>query len=222
MQNELWQRIPAEVRPDVERLVRADRSIQAIRLMMEQATPAPALRECIELLQDLLDPPRVPSTVVLMCGPPGAGKTTHAKALERWGYVRLSIDEVVWERLGGRDAGVVLPQAEWDALKEEVRAEQRLRLVELIRDGRDVVVDYSFWSRAAREDYKTLVESHGARWQLLHLKADRATLERRIAARNLESGPNAVTLDAALFDRYLANFEEPVGEGETVIGASEA
>ncbi|MFG3225768.1 AAA family ATPase [Kitasatospora sp. NPDC048194] len=48
------------------------------------------------------------STVVLMCGLPGAGKTTYARALVRRGYVRLSIDEVVWRRLGQRDAGRVL------------------------------------------------------------------------------------------------------------------
>ena len=34
-----------------------------------------------------------------MCGIAGAGKTTYAKALEASGWVRLSIDEEVWERL---------------------------------------------------------------------------------------------------------------------------
>ncbi|MET8625960.1 AAA family ATPase [Kitasatospora sp. NPDC004669] len=48
------------------------------------------------------------STVLLMCGLPGAGKTTYAKELERRGYVRLSIDEVVWQRIGRPDAGRVL------------------------------------------------------------------------------------------------------------------
>ncbi|MFB7113146.1 AAA family ATPase [Streptomyces sp. NPDC056190] len=48
------------------------------------------------------------TTVVLMCGLPGAGNTTYAMELVRRGYVRLSIDEVVWQRLGQRDAGLVL------------------------------------------------------------------------------------------------------------------
>ncbi|MFC1410847.1 AAA family ATPase [Streptacidiphilus sp. N1-12] len=157
------------------------------------------------------------STVVLMCGPPGAGKTTHALALERRGYVRLSIDEVVWRRIGGQDAGLVLDLERYDGLKEVVRREQRQELVELMRAGRDVVVDYSFWSRAARDDYKALVESHGCRWELVHLKADRATLERRLAARSQEGGANAVTVDEDLLNRYLAHFEEPDGEGEQVL-----
>jgi len=157
------------------------------------------------------------STVVLMCGPPGAGKTTYAMTLVRRGYVRLSIDEVVWQRIGRRDAGLVLEMERYDELKDEVRREQRQELVELMRAGRDVVVDYSFWSRAARDDYKALVESHGCRWELVHLKAERATLERRLALRNREDGANAVTVDANLLNRYLADFEEPAGEGEQVL-----
>ncbi|MFC5908710.1 AAA family ATPase [Streptacidiphilus monticola] len=157
------------------------------------------------------------STVVLMCGLPGAGKTTYAMELVRRGYVRLSIDEVVWQRLGQRDAGRVLEAQAFDQLKEEVRREQRRQLVELMLAGRDVVVDYSFWSRAARDDYKALIEDHGCRWELIHLKADRTTLEQRLAVRNSEEGADCVTVDQALFDRYLANFEEPDGEGEQVV-----
>ncbi|WP_229928831.1 AAA family ATPase [Kitasatospora xanthocidica] len=164
---------------------------------------------------------RSSGTVVLMCGLPGAGKTTYALGLVRRGYVRLSIDEAVWRRLGGRDAGVVLSEAAFDRLKDEVRAEQRLELVELMRSGRNVVVDYSFWSRAARDDYKALVESHGCRWELVHLKADRATLERRLAVRNGREGANAVTVGEELFGRYLAQFEEPRGEGERVLPQGE-
>ncbi|MGW3124688.1 AAA family ATPase [Streptomyces sp. NPDC001107] len=157
------------------------------------------------------------STVVLMCGLPGAGKTTYARDLVRRGYVRLSIDEVVWQRVGQRDAGLVLEAEAFDQLKEEVRREQRQELVELMLAGRDVVVDYSFWSRAARDDYKALIEKHGGRWELIHVKADRTTLQRRLEARNGEEGPNSVTVDETLFSRYLTNFEAPDGEGEQVV-----
>ena len=157
------------------------------------------------------------STVVLMCGLPGSGKTGYAMELVRRGHVRLSIDEVVWQRLGQRDAGLVLQPEAFDRLKEEVRARQRQELVELMAAGRDVVVDYSFWSRASRDDYKALIESHGCRWELVHLKADRTTLERRLAVRNGQEGANSVTVDQELFDRYLSDFQEPSGEGEQVI-----
>ncbi|GCD93383.1 ATP-binding protein [Embleya hyalina] len=77
-------------------------------------------------------------------------------------------------------------------------------------------MDYSFWS------YKALVESHGCRWELLHLKADRTVLERRLAVRNGEEGANSVTVDAKLFNRYPTNFEEPNGEGGQVVTQSPA
>lgn len=155
--------------------------------------------------------------MVLMCGLPGAGKSTYAMGLVRRGYVRLSIDEVVWHRLGQRDAGLVLDTEAYDRLKEDVRLEQRRELIELMLARRDVVVDYSFWSRAARDDYKALIEAHGCRWELVHLKADPVTLEQRLAVRNAEEGANAVTVGASLLHRYLAGFEEPSGEGEQVI-----
>jgi predicted kinase len=157
------------------------------------------------------------STVVLMCGLPGAGKTTYAMELVRRGFARLSIDEVVWQRLGQRDAGLLLGVEAFDQLKEEVRRQQRQELIELMLARRDVVVDYSFWSRAARDEYKALIESHGCRWELVHLKADRTTLERRLEVRNSEEGANSVTVNETLFNRYLANFEEPNGEGEQVV-----
>jgi predicted kinase len=103
------------------------------------------------------------------------------------------------------------------AADSQRRCEQRQELVELMLAGRDVVVDSSFWSRTARDDYKALVEGHGCRWELVHLKAGRATLKRRLEVRNGEEGANAVTVDQEPFDRYLANFEEPNGEGEQVV-----
>lgn len=158
-------------------------------------------------------------TVVLMCGLPGSGKSTYARELERrHGYARLSIDEVAWQRLEGQDAGVVLSEAGFDRLKEVIRAEQRIELVALMRAGRDVVVDYSFWSRAAREDYKALVESHGCRWELVYLPVAHAELLRRLRIRNAESAPNSVTVSPELFARYAAHFEVPRGEGERAVG----
>ncbi|WP_147943086.1 ATP-binding protein [Microbispora sp. CSR-4] len=153
--------------------------------------------------------------VVMMCGIAGSGKTTYAQELERRGYVRLSIDEAVWARLG-RDGGELDPEEYAD---HQARAEDDLwqELVRLMRAGRSVVLDYSFWRRATRDRYKALIESHGYRWELLYLKARPETLRRRLAARNTLSGPNSVTVSDELLRSYVAGFEEPVGEGERVI-----
>jgi len=158
-------------------------------------------------------------TVVLMCGLPGSGKSTYAQRYVDAGYARLSLDEAIWQRLDGRDAGRVLEPDEFDALKVEVRLEQRRELADLMASGRDVVVDYTFWSRARRDDYKALIEARGGQWRLVYLAADRDTLAQRIAARNADVGANSVTLSPELFEQYLDRFEEPHGEGEEVVPA---
>lgn len=154
------------------------------------------------------------AVVVLMCGIAGSGKTTYARELERRGYVRLSIDEKIWARFGGDATGPTAEEYE----RYRSAAEQALRseLVQLIRAGRPVVVDSSFWQRAARDRCKELIESHGCRWELIYLKADRATLRRRLRLRNETSGANSATISDELLDHHIADFEEPVGEGERV------
>ncbi|GIH77148.1 AAA family ATPase [Planobispora longispora] len=145
----------------------------------------------------------------------GSGKTTYAQALERRGYVRLSIDEAIWERFG-QDGARFDPQ-EYEDHKAAAEEALRHELVRLMREGRAVVLDYSFWQRARRDRYKSLIESHGYRWELVYLKADPETLRRRLAVRNALEGPNHVTVSDDLLRRYLAGFEEPIGEGERTI-----
>ena len=163
---------------------------------------------------DTVDTPTA-GLVVLTCGLPGSGKTTHAQALERRGFVRLSIDEVIWQRIG-HDAAELDPD-EYERLKADVESELRDELVRLMNARLPVVVDYSFWSRERRERYKRLIEEHGCRWELVHLKASRDTLLQRLRLRNGMDGANSVTVSEDLLNRYALTFEEPVGEGEQVI-----
>jgi predicted kinase len=59
----------------------------------------------------------------------------------------------------------------------------RARLVELVHAGADVVVDFSFWSRAMREEYRELLRPLGVVPETVYLAAGRATVLQRIAAR---------------------------------------
>ncbi|MCL9759634.1 ATP-binding protein [Frankia sp. AiPa1] len=153
--------------------------------------------------------------VVMMCGLPGSGKSTYAKALERHGYTRLSIDETVWEWTG-RDGGKLDP-AEYERLRSAAERQLWDELIRLMTTRAPVVIDYSFWNRATRARYKAAIESHGCRWELIWLKADLDTLRRRLALRGRQSGANSVTVSDELLERYFTDFQEPVGEGERVI-----
>lgn len=153
--------------------------------------------------------------VVMMCGLPGSGKSTYARALERRGFTRLSIDEVVWARIG-HDAADLDP-AKYEQLKSAVERELWNELIRLLEARLPVVIDYSFWSRASRDRYKAVIESHDCRWELIRLRAGLEELRRRLADRNRQNDANSVTVPDAVLERYFANFEEPVDEGEHVI-----
>jgi hypothetical protein len=146
--------------------------------------------------------------VILMCGVAGSGKSTHAKELERRGWLRLSIDVGAWQR-GHRE--MPLPVE----LTDDIRAQQRQALVAAVHAGQDVVVDYSFWSRAQRDDYRQLARKAGAEVEVHYCAVTADAARDRLAARN--AGPRSAdtyAIGGETLTAYLAGFEEP-GPDET-------
>lgn len=150
-----------------------------------------------------------------MCGVAGSGKTTYAKELEGEGYVRLSVDEEVWRRFGRYGSDYA---AEDHARVSDVaEGVLRRRLLDLIAEGRDVVVDLSFWQRATREHYKRLVRDAGARWRLVYLQVEVDVLRRRLAERAGRFDANAFPITDDVLTAFLDGLEAPDGEGEEVV-----
>jgi predicted kinase len=148
--------------------------------------------------------------VYLLTGLPGSGKTTYAKALQRKGVVRLSVDEQVIARHGrlGKD----YPAAEHLALLGAITDEVQQQLAALIQDGQSVVLDHGLGSRADRDAYKRLVTQHGGRWRLIHFRVERADLLQRLAKRNTEADSGLISEET--LNWITEHSEEPVGEGE--------
>jgi predicted kinase len=154
--------------------------------------------------------------VYLLCGLTGSGKTTFAQRMQAEGVVRLSVDEEVFARHGRY--GVDYPENRYFELERPVIEEVRERLVALVRAGQSVILDQGLWRRADRDSCKRLVEEHGGRWRLLYFKVSRATLLERLAERNQRGDANALAVTAEALDDFIARFDEPVGEGEEVVG----
>jgi len=151
-----------------------------------------------------------------MCGVAGSGKTTSAQWLETQGYVRLSVDEEIWHRSGRY--GIDYTPDQYARLSQEVEDVLRQRLVDLIGQGLDVVVDLSFWRRASRELYKQLVETAGGRWRLVYLQVPSDVLRQRLSQRAHRFDANAAfAITDDLPSTYLAGFEAPNGEGEEIV-----
>lgn len=155
--------------------------------------------------------------VVLLCGLCGSGKTTHGQKLEAAGFIRLSVDEVIYARHGRLSMN--LPSSDYVRIYEQTVAELDQELVRHLNDRRRVVLDYGrdLWTRDGREKYKRLVEEYGGQWELIYFRADRDTLLRRLAARNRSTGANAFRVDEERLDYFTSMFEEPSAEGERVL-----
>lgn len=120
--------------------------------------------------------------------------------------MRLSIDEEAW-RLGHRE--MPLPHATAVA----IRADEREQLVQLVEAGRNVVVDYSFWRRADRDEYRELVRAHGGTTEVVYLRVAWDEVRRRMRARTQRPpGANSFRIGAGLLESYLDSFEKPSPE----------
>ncbi|WP_206053718.1 AAA family ATPase [Nocardioides iriomotensis] len=141
------------------------------------------------------------SRVVFMCGPSGAGKSTYAQRLEGEGMVRLSFDVEMWRR---GISTVPLPPD----VRDEIETDLRARLLELVAAGTDVVLDFSFWSRRMRDDYRELLEPTGVVPETIYLATDRETALRRMRARRGGHSDDFV-LTEDLVAQYFDHFETP-------------
>jgi predicted kinase len=154
--------------------------------------------------------------VIFMCGPAGSGKSTVARRYEQQGMTRLSFDQEAWSRGITR---MPLPPGVHREIEDVLRA----RLVRLVRAGADVVVDFSFWSRAMRDEYRELLRPLGVVPETVYLATGRATVLQRIAARAARDGDDfAISTELAAF--YFDHFEPPAAEEGplTIIGQTAA
>ena len=139
--------------------------------------------------------------VIFMCGPAGSGKSTVARRYEQQGMTRLSFDQEAWSR---SITAMPLPQD----VRRDIEDALRARLAELVRAGADVVLDFSFWSRGMREEYRELLRPFGVVPETVYLATDRATVLSRIAARAARDGDDfAISTELAAF--YFDHFEVP-------------
>lgn len=115
--------------------------------------------------------------------------------------VRLSFDQEAWSR------GITtMPLSE--EVRRDIERVLRARLAELVRAGSDVVLDFSFWSRHMRDEYREFLKPFGVVPQTVYLATDRATVLQRIDARGARDGDD-FTISAELAAFYFDHFEIP-------------
>ncbi|HMG74153.1 MAG TPA: ATP-binding protein [Pyrinomonadaceae bacterium] len=148
---------------------------------------------------------RTIATLHLMCGLPCAGKTTLAKQIEHErSALRLTPDEWII-RLFGADLSLETLDAARDPV-ETVLWDLAARLLVL---GVDVILDFGFWSRAERDDFRSRAAQLGARSELHFVDVSEKELLARLAARNAQLPTGTFWIDQARLSLWSRQFEPP-------------
>jgi predicted kinase len=121
------------------------------------------------------------ATLFIICGLPGAGKTTLAKNIEgSLSAVRMSADD--WMRA----LSINLHAEEQRTKIEALQWELAKRLLSL---RQNVVIEWGAWGKWERDAFRTEARALGARVELYYLSAPLEELFARIQQRNMEDPP---------------------------------
>ncbi|TCC05884.1 AAA family ATPase [Kribbella soli] len=147
--------------------------------------------------------------LVLLCGTSFSGKSTVARALAPRLAARIvSLDEINERRgLWGGDGIAV---EEWIRTHELASAEVR----ELLGSGASVIVDDTSSPRFLRDGWRSLAATVGARFTLIYVEVDHATVRRRRAGNRVD--PQRRDVADAVLDQHLTDFEPPAADEHAV------
>jgi predicted kinase len=138
--------------------------------------------------------------LIIVCGLPGSGKTTLAKAIEgRLGAIRFSPDE--WMADLSLDLYDEERRAKIEALQWKL-AQQLLAL------GQVVIIEWGTWGRSERNALRLGARALGATVELHYLSAPEQVLFERIARRGMENPP----IEREMLRRWSEIFQAPTRE----------
>lgn len=139
----------------------------------------------------------------LLCGMPGAGKSTLAARLAReHSAFLLSPDEWI-ARLEPDSAG------RDDELRDCVLALQFDLSMRLLSIGTSVVWDHGCWSRGERDRARIAADAVGADYELWWLDTPIDEIKKRLVARNKALPPYSFEVTPEDIDAWLPMFEAP-------------
>jgi predicted kinase len=134
----------------------------------------------------------------LVCGLPGAGKTTRARQIiEGAKAIHLSPDEWI--------IGLGISLVDY-AFRFKLHDRMLVHAGEILRCGVSTVLEFGSWSREERERIRQVAVREGAMTELHFLDAPLGELVRRVRARG---GPDAEALASQVLLGTSARFERP-------------
>ncbi len=145
------------------------------------------------------------ATLHLMVGLPFSGKTTLARKLEyECSALRLTPDE--WQvPLFGQDAR----EPEHDARHSLIEAMLWNIASRALELGTNVILDFGFWAREEREDFRLRAKQLGASSEIHFLDVPEDELMKRLKERNSQPSQESFYISVEMMKPWIEFFQRP-------------
>ena len=149
---------------------------------------------------------RYQPAIYLICGFLGFGKTTLAKKLEQdLPAVRFTHDELMLKKYGRNPDN--FPEK-----YKEIDTYIRHEAGEAVKNGKNVILDYGFWTKQKRAEYYHWAKTLTQNVQFCALLCDIADARKRVLQRT-QNNPDELIVDETCFDNFL-KYYDPITEKE--------
>lgn len=146
------------------------------------------------------------STLYLICGMFGSGKTTLTKKLEvEKSAFRLCPDEWIKEIIQNED-----DISELDRLRDPVEKLQWDLAKSLLGEGINVALENGFWSQEERSEYRKTAKALGAQVVLHYLDLPKRIILARVASRNRKLPDGSFHVSVEDVEGFMVLFEPPL------------
>lgn len=153
------------------------------------------------------------STIYIICGQIGAGKTTFAKKLEKeTNAIRFTPDEWMISLYDSIPENKKFDEyyyrccnAAWEVAKK------------IASKGIDVVLDFGFWKKCDRNLYKKKIAKIGAVHKLFHVSTKLEIIKHRLKKRNESPSFGEIIITEEMFDFFSPQFEPPSAEEDAEV-----